>query len=93
MSNKIAAADLFDTPGAGRTPAAQLALYTALKGNGDVPFHTLLSATQDGAVAANDPHLQQRLGPYVTRLNRRLKAARLAVRPGRLKGTYCLVQL
>lgn len=33
---------------------------------------------------------QQQLGPYVTRLNRRLRAHKQAVRPGRIKGTYVL---
>lgn len=34
---------------------------------------------------------QQHLGSYITKLNRRLKRRRLAVRPGRLKETYRLV--
>lgn len=36
---------------------------------------------------------QQQLGPYITRLNRRLREHRKAVKPGRLKGTYALVSL
>jgi hypothetical protein len=36
---------------------------------------------------------QQYLGPYITKLNRRLREHRQIVRPGRIKGTYCLVGL
>ena len=48
-----------------------------------------------GAVVAGDAldlrTAQQKLGPYITRLNRRLREHRKAVKPGRLKGTYALV--
>ena len=45
-------------------------------------------------ISENTPALreaQQQLGPYITRLNRRLREHRRAVKPGRLKGTYALV--
>jgi len=38
-------------------------------------------------------HLQQRLGSYVTKLNRRLKGHKLAVKPGDRKYTYVLTKL
>lgn len=94
MTKLVRVEDLFDNPPEhGRPPAAQLALYKALKGMGDVPFHVLLSAAQDAPVAADDPNVQQRLGSYITRLNRRLKAAKLQVCLGRLRGTYRLEKL
>lgn len=37
-------------------------------------------------------HAQQRLGPYITRLNRRLKGAKQAVRPGASRRTYRLTR-
>jgi hypothetical protein len=37
--------------------------------------------------------MQQHLGSPITRLNRRLKAAKLVVRPGRLKYAYELVKI
>lgn len=36
---------------------------------------------------------QQYLGPYVTKLNRRLREHRQVVKPGRLKGTYTLTSI
>ena len=38
-------------------------------------------------------HQQQRLGSYVTKLNRRLKGHKLAVKPGDRKYTYVLTKL
>lgn len=63
-------------------------LYDALSGRGDVPFATLCEAIDAnlGPTAS-----QQWLGPYVTRLNRRLVKHGLAVKPGVVKGTYRLI--
>jgi hypothetical protein len=63
-------------------------LYDALAGEGDVPFAVLCEAIDAnlGPTAS-----QQWLGPYVTRLNRRLKAHGLTVKPGAIKGTYRLI--
>ena len=36
---------------------------------------------------------QQVLGPFITRLNRRLVKHRLAVKPGERKGTYTLLSI
>lgn len=36
---------------------------------------------------------QQYLGPYITKLNRRLREHKQTVKPGRLKGTYVLTSL
>jgi len=38
-------------------------------------------------------YMQQRLGSYVTKLNRRLKGHKLAVKPGDRKYTYVLTSL
>ncbi len=40
----------------------------------------------DGQLAQSE--MQQRLGPYITRLNRKLKAVKEQVAPGALRGTY-----
>lgn len=67
-------------------PPKLLLLYRALDGKGDVPFETLWRAIFDSTPP--DQHLQQRLGCYVTRLNRRLEGRR--VEPGEAKRTYRL---
>lgn len=85
-----AIAALFE--GAGQPPVAQRNLFDALWMKGDVPIPVLIKAV-DRATGDDLRHQQQVLGPYITRLNRRLKKARLAVRPGRMKGTYCVSTL
>lgn len=64
----------------------QRALYERLQGCGDVSIDELFEAVggKDGR------HRQSWLGPYITRLNRRLAPHHLAVRPGDLKRTYRL---
>lgn len=62
-------------------------LYDSLAGQGDVQIDLLCRAVD--ANLENTPG-QQWLGPYITRLNRRIKARGLAVKPGALKGTYRL---
>ena len=68
-------------------PAQLQKLYNALFGQGDVPFQHLFDLL--GLMEGRNP--QQALGPYIVRLNRRLKAHKMRVVPGRLKKTYRLV--
>lgn len=63
-------------------------IYAALIGEGDVAIDALLHAAQ---IQAPEKLRQEYLGPYITRLNRRLKNHGRAVKPGQLKGTYRLV--
>jgi hypothetical protein len=74
-------------------PAQQRTLYEALKGKGDVAIGDLFCALLPGAEEQERTRQQQMLGPYITRLNRRLSKHRQAVKPGDLKGTYRLVIL
>ncbi len=67
-------------------------LHDFMQGKGDVD---ILEIYRD-VVSGDVPPLrdaQQQLGPYITRLNRRLREHRQAVRPGRIKGTYALTTL
>lgn len=64
-------------------------LYRTLFGQGDVAWETLADTLGLG----QERHPQQALGPYVTRLNRRLAKHRMKVEPGRMKRTYRLVTL
>lgn len=74
-------------------PTQQRALHDALKAKGDVPIADLYAALFPEAVETERTRQQQMLGPYITRLNRRLAKHRQAVKPGDLKGTYRLVIL
>lgn len=66
-----------------------------LKGFGvDVPIsilHEVTYATASG-VGLDDTAQQARLGPIITRFNRKMKG-RLLVVPGKLKRTYRLVRI
>lgn len=73
-------------------PPYQARLYAALDGKGEVSIDKLYVAVIPGGTAEALRLRQQCLGPFITRLNRRLKQQRKAVRPGRLKGTYALVR-
>lgn len=66
--------------------------YDKLDGQGDVPILDIYEAV-NGEREKDLRSAQQRLGYCVTRLNRRLREHRKAVKPGRLKGTYCLTAL
>ena len=70
-------------------PPKMNVLYRALFGQGDVGIDELAEGLGLGA----DRHPQQALGPYVTRLNRRLAKHKMKVEPGRMKRTYRLVAL
>lgn len=61
-------------------------LYDALIGRGDVAIADLCKAIGQ----APD---QNRLGPYITRLNRRIASQGLRVKPGTLKGSYRMVSI
>lgn len=69
-------------------PAQTQKLYDALLGRGDVPIDTLYAALSG---SGREDLKQQWLGPYVTRLNRRLVGHKMRVEPGATKGTYRLV--
>jgi len=68
---------LFDTVKGGE-PATILSMYDAVFGDSDT---------------TDRRYMQQRLGAYVTKLNRRLKGVGQAVKPGDLKGTYVLTSV
>lgn len=70
-------------------PERQQQIYDALKGRGDVPITELCTAISAPPLDLTRNH-QQWLGPYITRLNRRLAKQKLRVKPGALKGTYRL---
>ena len=70
-------------------PRQQAAIYGVLYNAGDVAISDILNAL--GIDAANTTFDQQFLGSYITRLNRRLKAHKQRVVPGRMKRTYRLV--
>lgn len=78
------------SPEAGLTPREQ-DLYALLRGGADVKIDDLFSA------ADGPPELpynrQMWLGPYITKLNRRIKNHKLKVRPGVARGTYRLVAI
>lgn len=67
-------------------------LYGALPHGQDVMIPAL-----HGVLFPDSPRdhrdAQQWLGPYLTKLNRRIAKHKLAVKPGRLRGSYRLVSL
>lgn len=67
-------------------PLRQQQLYDALKGRGDVRWEELIAAID----AEPKGRLDQYLGPYIIRLNRRLAKEGQKVQPGALKGTLRL---
>ncbi len=74
-------------------PKTAQTLFDALHCKGDVDIDTLHKALFPGAKVREKRNQQQRLGPPIVRLNRRLVKHKLAVKPGALKGTYRLVTL
>ena len=74
----------------GRFPRQGEALFNALKGQGDVAIADLFHAVYPDRELGEKRDMQARLGPFITRLNRRLKGEKQVVRPGHLKGTYRL---
>lgn len=67
-------------------------LHTFLSGKGDVDILEIYTSIVDPRERPLR-EAQQYLGPYITKLNRRLREHRQVVRPGRMKGTYCLQAL
>lgn len=73
-------------------PRRQQELYDLLVGKGDVPILELYEKLQGPAEHAGDVrYAQQWLGPNISRMNRRLAARKLQVKPGRMKSTYALI--
>ncbi len=72
-------------------------LYDFLDGKGDTPildiYRHVLDREPEPAPLSEYRYAQQALGTHITRLNRRLREYRQAVRPGRIKGTYMLTTL
>lgn len=73
-----------------KLPAQQQKLFDALATGGDVAIEDLYRLLLEREPPKD---AQQRLGPYIVKLNRRLAAQNLVVRPGRIKRTYSLQQL
>lgn len=67
-------------------------LHDFLVGKGDVDIMAIYLCVIGGEEVALR-RAQQYLGPYVTKLNRRLREHRQVVKPGRLKGTYVLTNV
>lgn len=59
----------------------------------DVAIWTLYSAVFPQAPTIQPIQQQQKLGPYISRLNRRLRGERIAVVPGVARRTYRLTSL
>jgi hypothetical protein len=68
-------------------------LYGALQLDTDVAIASLLEALDVSAPERPASAVQQYVGSYVSRLNRRLKAKGQRVIPGQLKRTYRLVNV
>ncbi len=72
-------------------------LYEFLQGKGDTPILDIYRHLNDRepqrAQISEHRYAQQALGTHITRLNRRLREHKQAVRPGKLKGTYVLTSL
>ncbi len=73
-----------------KLPARTQQLYDLLFGRGEVLVADIYAAM--GGPAAPTYTQAQWLGPYITRLNRRLRGEGLRVEPGKLKGSYRLVR-
>jgi len=67
-------------------------LHDFLDGKGDVDILEI-HGRMFGTDVIQLRKAQQYLGPYITKLNRRLKEHRRKVVPGRIKGTYVLTAL
>ncbi len=73
-------------------PAAQR-LFDVFRGVGDVPIPMIHKAVFGDDPSLDTRGMQQRIGTPISRLNRRLRAHGLAVKPGQLKLTYRLISL
>lgn len=71
-------------------PKKLQSVYDLLAKGNAVAFADIHDAIFDNATEFDQRLLQQRIGPYIARLNRRLDRYRMVVKPGVLKGTYTL---
>lgn len=67
-------------------------LFGALPQDKDVMIPVLHEVLFPGA-ARDHRDAQQWISPYLTKLNRRIAKEKLAIRPGKLRGSYRLVAL
>ena len=76
-------------------PIKQARILEAVQGKGDVPILTIYrhAWAADAVPDIEQRTAQQFIGAHISKLNRRIRAQKLAVKPGRLKGTYYLAAL
>lgn len=73
-------------------PPKMQALYDVMPQDGkDVAMLKMFVAVKGDLTDEPQRHVQQHLGSYITRLNRRLAKQKKRIEPGRMKGTYRLV--
>lgn len=76
-------------------PPVQAKLYAAVLHREDVKIEEIYAAMRDPAAVPQHTSVRDQqmwLGPYLTKLNRRLKNYGLRIVPGQLKGTYRLIR-
>lgn len=71
-------------------PRREQDLYDLLAGKGDVHINDLYLG-MGGPDCDDLRRRQQWLGPYTTKLNRRIRNLKMRVRPGEKRDTYALV--
>lgn len=72
-------------------PPQDAKLYGALVCGAEVAISDLIAAL---GVRSRDPRTDQQLvGSYLTKLNRRIKARKQRIVPGRVKRTYVLIKI
>ena len=67
--------------------------YEMLRGGGDVKIVDLYVALSEKPPLPDSARMHMWLGPYVVKINRRIKKHGQAVRPGELRRTYRLIVL
>lgn len=65
-------------------------VYDLMATGNAIPFATIHDALFTNGEDYDPRLLQQRIGPYIGRLNRRIAKFHMQVKPGVLKGTYVL---
>ena len=77
-----------------RLSVSEDAIYRLLRRSGDVPISRLYRAVRLGGGASTIVREQQAyLGPFITRLNKKLATQRRRVVPGVARRTYRLTQI
>lgn len=71
-------------------PKQQAKLYAILAGGADIDIDVLYRTLLEKEPPKN---AQQHIGPYISKLNRRIALKGEIVRPGKLKRTYSLQKL